>query len=120
MADYHVEPVQGKIRRSEKPLALKLVPNPDVIAELACAAKPGAKVIGFAAEPGAGNETAKEKIARKRLHAIAVNDIEKPGIGFDSGENELTLLFADGRSESSGQMSKLQCAMWLLERALGR
>jgi phosphopantothenoylcysteine decarboxylase/phosphopantothenate--cysteine ligase len=117
VADYHVaKPVQGKIRRNSEPLSLDLVPNPDVLAEIKAAARPDALIIGFAAEPDAGQEAAVDKIRRKGLHAIAVNDISKTGVGFDADDNELNLIFGDGRSESSGRVSKLHCALWLLER----
>lgn len=116
VADYHVaQPVEGKIRRGSEPLSLDLVPNPDVLAEIKAAARPDALIIGFAAEPDAGQEAAVDKIRRKGLHAIAVNDISKAGVGFDADDNELNLIFADGRSESSGRVSKLQCAIWLLQ-----
>jgi phosphopantothenoylcysteine decarboxylase / phosphopantothenate---cysteine ligase len=116
VADYRVEtPIVGKMRRDGSPLDLHLVPNPDVLAELKRRAKPGALVVGFAAEPDAGHEVALDKIKRKGLAAIAVNDVSGAGIGFDAEENELTLLFADGHSLQSGRMSKLQCALWMLD-----
>ena len=108
--------VSGKIRRSKDPLSLDLVPNPDIIAELS-RLNPKSTVIGFAAEPDTELETAKEKLVRKSLAAIAVNDVSQSGIGFDSEENELTLITADGESHSSGHLSKLGCGLWLLEHA---
>ncbi len=102
----------GKLRRSAEPLSLKLVPNPDVIAELAKVAK--GLVIGFAAEPSADLAAAREKVVKKGLHAIAVNDVSRDGIGFDAEENELTLIRKDGTTASSGRQSKLACALWLL------
>jgi len=114
VADYRVENSQsGKIRRSDEPLTLQLAPNPDVIAELAKVTK--GKVIGFAAEPSADLEVAREKIKRKGLAAIAVNDVSQSGIGFDSDHNSLTLLTAEGKGLESGLRSKLGCALWLLE-----
>jgi len=116
VADYRpANPFKGKMRRTQDPIHIDLLPNPDVIAELAKAHKK-ARVIGFAAEPDRGLETALEKIKRKGLAAIAVNDISKPEIGFNSDYNELTLIAADGNTESSGLRSKLACAIWLLER----
>jgi phosphopantothenoylcysteine decarboxylase/phosphopantothenate--cysteine ligase len=115
VADYRpAHPVKGKLRRINQPMSLDLTPNPDIIAELAKAAKPGAKLIGFAAEPEPDLEVAKSKLARKGLAAIAVNNVAEPGIGFDSDENDLTLIYEDGTVESSGKMSKLACALWLL------
>lgn len=114
VADYRVaDPVKGKVRRAEEPIDLRLVPNPDVIAELAKRVKFGARVIGFAAEPDANLDVARDKLARKGLYAIAANDVHR-AMGGD--RNDLTLLFADGRTEASGPRSKLECAIWLLRQ----
>jgi len=116
VADYRsAAPVAGKIRRTKDPLTLELVPNEDVIAAAAQAA-PQAVVVGFAAEPTGEIAVAREKLHRKGLFAIAANDVSQPGQGFDSDENALRLIFADGRVEESGLRSKLGCALWLLER----
>jgi phosphopantothenoylcysteine decarboxylase / phosphopantothenate---cysteine ligase len=117
VADYRpAEPQAGKMRRGEETIELKLVRNPDVLASAARAAKKGAKVVGFAAEPDEGLETARRKREEKGLYAIAVNDVSRSDIGFEAAENELTLVKAEGAAESSGKLSKLRCALWLLER----
>ncbi|MFY9234094.1 MAG: bifunctional phosphopantothenoylcysteine decarboxylase/phosphopantothenate--cysteine ligase CoaBC [Fimbriimonadaceae bacterium] len=114
VADYRpADPVKGKIRSGQDELNLRLVRNPDVIAEIAKVAK--GKVVGFAAEPSNQLDAARVKLAAKGLYAIAVNDISRKDIGFEGPENELTLLFADGRTIDSGMKSKLACALWLLE-----
>ncbi len=96
-------------------MSLELVQNPDVMAELVKAA-PKALTVAFAAEPDEGMEAARAKAERKGVKAIAVNDISRQDIGFDSPNNELTLLWTAGEEESSGLMSKYQCAVWLLSR----
>jgi phosphopantothenoylcysteine decarboxylase/phosphopantothenate--cysteine ligase len=54
-------------------------------------------LVGFAAEHGDGAmDYARDKLARKRLDAIVVNDISQPGIGFDAADNEVTVLARDG------------------------
>ncbi|MEZ0327749.1 MAG: bifunctional phosphopantothenoylcysteine decarboxylase/phosphopantothenate--cysteine ligase CoaBC [Fimbriimonas sp.] len=119
VADYRpATPTAGKLRRTGESTTLELTPNPDVIAELA-QTNPHAVLIGFAAEPNASLDEARRKIERKGLFAIAVNDVSRSDIGFDVDSNELRLVFADGREECSGRMSKLQCALWLFERVLG-
>lgn len=116
VADYRpAHAHEGKLRRSHEPMSIDLVPNPDIIAALAQAA-PKAVVVGFAAEPSSDLAESREKLIRKGLRAIAVNDISLPGVGFDSDENELTLILADGGEQSSGRMSKLGCALWLFEQ----
>ncbi len=114
VADYRpASPAEGKIRRTGEPMSIDFIPNPDVIAELAklCIGQ----VVGFAAEPSSDLSSAKEKIARKGLAAIAMNDVSQPGIGFDSEDNALTLVRAGGEAVASGKRSKLACALWLLE-----
>lgn len=116
VADYRpASPETGKRRRGEGSWHLELVPNPDVLAALAAKRRTGSLAIGFAAEPNDGLEHAKAKIAAKGLDAIAVNDVSRADIGFDSARNEIALLFADGASVASGLRSKLGCARWLLE-----
>ena len=73
-------------------------------------------MVGFAAEPSSGTETAKEKIARKGLFAIAMNDISRADVGFESDQNELTFIDRDGLEQHSGKKTKLACAIWLLDR----
>lgn len=117
VADYRpANPVRGKIRRGEEPERIELVPNPDIIAEATKSAQPGARVVAFAAEPDPGLETAAEKLKRKGVFAIAVNDVSRSDAGFESETNDITLLRADGKEERSGLMGKLACALWLLER----
>ncbi len=115
VADYRPEvKVAGKLRRKEATMSLQLVANPDVIAEVAKKNR-SKKIIGFAAEPSTDLSEAQAKLARKGLHAIAVNDVSNHTIGFDSEENELQLIFASGETSQSGHQSKLGCALWLLE-----
>lgn len=119
VADYRpANPVRGKMRRGEGNLQIELTPNPDIIAGVA-SANPQARVIAFAAEPSDDLQAAREKMRRKGVHAIAVNDVSRAEIGFESGENELTLLRADGEPSSSGRRSKFGCARWLWDALLG-
>jgi phosphopantothenoylcysteine decarboxylase/phosphopantothenate--cysteine ligase len=111
VADYRpAERFEGKLRSGSLG-EVKLVPNPDVIAALATECR--GTVVAFAAEPDGGLDAARAKIEKKGVHAVAVNDVGRSDIAFDSDYNDLTLLFADGRSVSSGRMGKLQCALWL-------
>jgi phosphopantothenoylcysteine decarboxylase / phosphopantothenate---cysteine ligase len=78
-------------------LALELEPTTDILAALAASRRPGQTLVGFAAEHGEGAvERGREKLVRKSLDAVVVNDISRSDIGFDSQENEVTIVFADG------------------------
>ncbi len=76
---------------------LALERTEDVLSALAATRRPEQVIVGFAAEHGEGALAyAREKLVRKRLDAIVVNDISRPDIGFDVGSNEVTVLTADG------------------------
>jgi phosphopantothenoylcysteine decarboxylase/phosphopantothenate--cysteine ligase len=76
-------------------LELRLEPTNDVLAALSRSRAPGQTLIGFAAEHGAGAvERAREKLERKGLDAVVVNDIARSDIGFDAEHNEVTIVTA--------------------------
>jgi phosphopantothenoylcysteine decarboxylase / phosphopantothenate---cysteine ligase len=78
-------------------LALELEPTTDVLAAVAAERRAGQVVVGFAAEHGAaGAERARDKLERKRLDAVVVNDISREEIGFDAEENEVTIVTGGG------------------------
>lgn len=121
VADYRPEhPVKGKIRRDQDSLNLRLVKNPDILAELARVAQPGSLVVAFAAEPDDSLERARNKMVAKGVHAIAVNDVSRPDAGFEVDTNELTLLRTTGEPLRSGLRSKFGCARWLLSELTKR
>jgi len=69
----------------------------DVLAALSSERADHQTLIGFAAEHGDGaNRRAREKLERKGLDAVVANDVARPGVGFDAGENEVTILTAAG------------------------
>ena len=54
---------------------------------------PDQTLVGFAAETGADAiERAREKLERKAVDAIVFNDVSRPEIGFDSADNEVTIV----------------------------
>ena len=78
-------------------LALELEPTTDVLSALAAERRPGQTLIGFAAEHGGdAAEHGRVKLERKRVDAVVVNDISDPAIGFESEDNEVTIVTAAG------------------------
>lgn len=121
VADYRVErPATHKIKKGsadENPdgsLTLHLTPNPDILAEVnALVASGGARHLiraGFAAETTDVERNAAVKLARKGLDLLVANDVTKPGSGFGTPTNEVTLLSADGTIERLPLMSKRDVA----------
>lgn len=98
VADFRpIDPPDGKIKKDAgAPDTIKLERTPDILSGLAERRAPGQTVVGFAAEHGDGAlDYARGKLARKRLDAIVVNDISRPDIGFDTRENEVTVITAE-------------------------
>jgi phosphopantothenoylcysteine decarboxylase / phosphopantothenate---cysteine ligase len=90
--------VEDKIKKEGRDgLSLELEPTTDVLAALSEARRGGQVLVGFAAEHGdVAVENARGKLERKKLDAVVVNDISQKGIGFDTPENEVTIVLSDG------------------------
>jgi phosphopantothenoylcysteine decarboxylase/phosphopantothenate--cysteine ligase len=73
----------------EAGLTLELVRTPDILAEIAAHPQRPRLVVGFAAETGALAESAREKLRRKCVDAIAANRVGVAGSGFDCDSNAL-------------------------------
>jgi phosphopantothenoylcysteine decarboxylase/phosphopantothenate--cysteine ligase len=95
--------LNGKLSRGEHArLTLELEATPDILAALAAQRRPGQAIVGFAAEHGAGGlERARAKLERKQADVIVYNDIAVEGIGFDSADNEVTLISKAGEQQLS-------------------
>ncbi len=119
VADYRPERVYPlKRKRGERAWMLRLVPNPDILGTVA-QRKGHRLIVGFAAETGKAVEHAREKLMRKGLDLIAVNDVLEPASGFEVDTNRLTLLYADGRVEPLPLLPKTIAAQRLLDALVG-
>jgi phosphopantothenoylcysteine decarboxylase/phosphopantothenate--cysteine ligase len=98
-ADFRAaEVADGKIKRQEG-LELLLEPTEDILATLASTRGEGQTIVGFAAEHGGDPvERARRKLRRKGVDMIVLNDVSDPAIGFESAENEVTLVDAAGET----------------------
>ena len=103
VADYRpARRLRGKRRKSDDPLTLDLVPNPDILAELG-RRKRAQVLIGFALESSASAlVAARRKLKKKNLDAIVLNTVDAMGAESLRG----TLLLADGSVQPFGPMTK--------------
>lgn len=102
----------SKLKKTGEDLSVRMVRNPDVLAALG-ERKGATFLVGFAAETGDHEENAREKLQRKHLDAIAVNDVAGER-GFGTGENALVLLWQGGRRDL-GRGTKADLAARLLD-----
>jgi phosphopantothenoylcysteine decarboxylase / phosphopantothenate---cysteine ligase len=85
---------EGKLSR-DSALDLSLQPTEDILAGLVASRAAGQTVVGFAAEHGGDAVArARAKLDRKGADLIVLNDVSDPRIGFESAENEVTLVAA--------------------------
>jgi phosphopantothenoylcysteine decarboxylase / phosphopantothenate---cysteine ligase len=99
VADFRpVAPAASKLKKAGRErLQVELEPTVDVIAQLAKDRHAGQTLVGFAAEHGADAVAhGREKLASKGLDAVVVNDISRADIGFEAGDNEVTIVTAAG------------------------
>jgi phosphopantothenoylcysteine decarboxylase/phosphopantothenate--cysteine ligase len=123
VADYRpADPHAGKLKKDAtgEALELRLERTADVLAGLAARRRPGQVLIGFAAEHGEGAVAyGREKLERKGLDAVVVNDVSAPGIGFDATDNEVTIVSPDGERHVS-RSAKSEVAAAVLDVVLSR
>ena len=69
-----------------------------MLSGLAARRRAGQVLVGFAAEHGDGTAVAygRGKLERKGLDAVVVNDVSRADIGFDTLDNEVTIVTARG------------------------
>lgn len=100
VADFRPAAVKaGKIRKEAtgQTITLELDRTEDVLSALSARRRPGQVLVGFAAEHGPGAvDSGRDKLARKGLDAVVVNDVSQPGIGFDTRDNEVTVVTRAG------------------------
>jgi phosphopantothenoylcysteine decarboxylase / phosphopantothenate---cysteine ligase len=98
VADYRpAETLAAKRPKDTATWTLELEPTSDVLFALGADRREGQVLVGFAAETGAeGLERAREKLVRKRADLFVLNDVSRSDIGFETYENEVTLLSSTG------------------------
>lgn len=114
VADYRVEQVPSqKIKKTGERLTLELVPNPDILQDVA-GLQPPPFTVGFAAETERLREHAESKRTRKGADMIAANLVATgDGTGFDSPDNALEVLW-DGGHRSLPRAPKAELAAALV------
>jgi phosphopantothenoylcysteine decarboxylase/phosphopantothenate--cysteine ligase len=118
VADFRpAAPASTKLKKdSGVPGPIELELTDDVIAELASRRRPAQLLVGFAAEHGDGAiEYGLSKLRKKRLDAVVINDISNKEIGFDSADNEVTIVTSDGAERSVPRAGKAQIARAVLD-----
>jgi phosphopantothenoylcysteine decarboxylase / phosphopantothenate---cysteine ligase len=122
VADYAAaEVADRKIKKVEgtDELTLVLRKNPDILADVA-RLTPRPFIVAFAAETDSVEQNAREKLVRKGADLIVANDVADASIGFDSDQNEVMVIAADGSLTRIGKAPKNVIADRLLDLVVAR
>ncbi len=99
VADYKPANVPTqKIKKTGETLTLELVKTQDILGSARSQFGFTGILVGFAAETENVIENARGKLIRKGCDLVVANDVSRKDIGFDSSENEITLVYAEHTS----------------------
>jgi phosphopantothenoylcysteine decarboxylase/phosphopantothenate--cysteine ligase len=88
---------EAKRPKSEETWTIELEPTADVLRGLGEGRKNGQVLVGFAAETADnGLERARRKLADKQVDLVVYNDVSRDDVGFDSEDNEVVIVSAQG------------------------
>ena len=98
VGDYRAaQPLDGKRPKSSEPWTVELVPTTDVARALGAARRTGQVLVAFGAESGDdGLARKRSMLADKNVDLVVLNDVGRVDIGFDTLENEVTLVTQTG------------------------
>jgi phosphopantothenoylcysteine decarboxylase/phosphopantothenate--cysteine ligase len=117
VADYRpAAAADTKLKKDQREeLVIALERTPDILSSLADSRRPDQTMVGFAAEHGESAVAyGRDKLARKALEAVVVNDIARADIGFEGADNEVTIVTAAGERHVP-RASKAEIARAILD-----
>lgn len=116
VADFRPSSVApAKLARVDGPPTIVLEPAPNVLSGLVQRVAPGVTVVGFAAETG-GLDRAVGKAASYGVDFIVANDVTRPGSGFGTDTNQVSIISPDGSQEHLDLLTKKEVAGIILSR----
>ena len=108
-------PSDTKLKRRERGMTLELRSTPDILAAIR-KEFPKKLLVGFALETEDEERGGTEKLKKKGLDLIAINNPLKAGSAFGSDQNEVILLDSQGEIERIGLRPKRDVARAILLR----
>jgi phosphopantothenoylcysteine decarboxylase/phosphopantothenate--cysteine ligase len=108
-------PSDTKLKRRERGMTLELRSTPDILAAVR-KEFPKKLLVGFAVETEDEERGGMEKLKKKGLDLIAINNPLKAGSAFGSDQNEVILLDSQGEIERIGLRPKRDVARAILLR----
>lgn len=102
VADFRPETIATeKIKRKGDELVIRLQPTHDIAAALGKMKTGGQRLVGFALETTDEENNAQYKLEKKNLDFIVLNSLRNKGTCFQSDENQISILSANGKKDFS-------------------
>jgi phosphopantothenoylcysteine decarboxylase / phosphopantothenate---cysteine ligase len=116
VADFRPEATaSGKLKKDQGPPEVRLVPTPDILAELG-AWSDRRVLVGFAAETEGVEDAGRRKLRGKGLDLLVANEVGREGTGFGSDANRAAIVAADGQDEPMRNWTKRELAGAICDR----
>jgi len=96
VSDYRPAQVSpSKIKKANASLNITMERTADILADFSRARRGGQIVVGFAAETNDVVAFARQKLSDKNLDMVVANDVSQTGAGFDSENNQISMILRD-------------------------
>ena len=119
VSDFRTDKFEQKIKKNNKDLNLKLYQNMDILSFISNHNNLRPKlVVGFAAETNNVIEYAKKKLEQKHCDWIIANDVSDRNIGFNSKNNEISIIHKNQEIEKISKREKSEIATLLVQKIL--
>jgi phosphopantothenoylcysteine decarboxylase/phosphopantothenate--cysteine ligase len=118
VADFHLSKVPDqKVKKTAARISLEMDPTPDILAELG--RKKGDRLlIGFAAETQNLVQEARRKLESKNCDMVVANLVGGAESGFESDQNEVTLVLRTGETIPLARAPKREIADRIFDQVL--
>lgn len=108
-----IQPKKYKVRKKEIS-TIEIEPTLDILEEIS-GHKDGKIVVGFAAETDDLEESARSKLANKKLDIIVANDVSRRDIGFQSNYNQALIITKSGKRIETDRVPKRKLASMVFD-----
>jgi len=118
VADFTLKASKEKLKKDQGPPALDFEATVDIVTDLVAKRSTGQLIVGFAAETENVHANAREKLRRKGVDLLVVNDVSAPSVGFEHATNEVTLFDRFDNEQTISLRSKESISYEILDRVV--
>ncbi len=119
VADYKPAKMEvEKIKKSDAPLQLTLVKNPDIVQWASNNKSTKQLTVGFALETNNESENALTKLLNKKMDIVILNSLNEKGAGFEKDTNKITIFDSKGATKIFNLKQKSEVAIDIFDHII--